>query len=495
MTNPNHHVHLQNLLEQPITGNTNQQLDREIRVQQLLEEQRNQQALLLLRQQREIELNFPDLDTCPLSGIGLNNQISGQGSNLPFNQYSDTAIRNTTMNGNCFINQGNPTKSQVQIECRNIILLQEELERQLELKFNGGQAYNIPNVANQDVLSELVKVQQLQQQQQLHQLQQQEQESKASAERLLAQFLELDQLVSRQESIHTLKKSLNVAALAPHAFPNMTAEHPRNPVSVDQLANIVSNGSIVNKDKFHNGKKFNQATPSNLMSSQIVQELSSHLPTSVESNQAIDLFKKQELTVTKVESSHVKSSPSITKEFKVTHHDRNKSPPKSLKEYVKTDNDRPEVVVSNESSAALPSIRYFNHGVEIQENSSVDGKEDKAKKRKLASKGRNNREHTSSRPKQKQKRLPLRKVLLAKMMTEQEVSHKKMTKNQRKSSVGNVKKTTTSKEGNGVKKSCPVGPHHDLMVNMFSKKRAENTEKVDDKMDAANALLGFKKKL
>lgn len=124
----------------------------ELRLQRMLEEQRRgNHALLLLQQQQDMERTLAQ-------------------------QFASEGLRNQAVGNNVLhMNAANP----IDIECRNIIALQEELKRQ----------------ENRKRLEQILSAK-MQEESILHQLQNQNNFQKNAAEQLLSHFAELNKNIS-----------------------------------------------------------------------------------------------------------------------------------------------------------------------------------------------------------------------------------------------------------------------------------------------------------
>lgn len=118
----------------------------------------------------------------------------------------------------------------------------------------------------------------------------------------------------------------------------------------------------------------------------------------------------------------------------------------------------------------LPKIRYFNCGSEIQENGESIASKEKPKKKKLVFS-----KEAKDPTRQKQKKISTKKAVVVK------TAKTTMVKKGKK---GITDKTATR----GVRH----GPHHDLMIELFDKKKKNDAKNDEAKLDAATALLGFK---
>ncbi len=168
--------------------------------QQILEEQRRQQALLLLQPQQLL-----DKTLAPINDLG--------GPRGPHFTNSAAVYRSSPLD----------------IECRNIIALQEELKRQ-EIKRKAEEIIN-QKVHEQALLLELQKQAAVQQQQN-------------TTNHLLGRFAELDQLVTKQDLLARLTQEQQQRSALNLEHLHAVGLHGHGPSGIDSLGVTGSNHAI-----------------------------------------------------------------------------------------------------------------------------------------------------------------------------------------------------------------------------------------------------------
>lgn len=177
----------------------------ELRLQRMLEEQRRgNHALLLLQQQQDMERTLAQ-------------------------QFASEGLRNQGMGNNTLqMNTNNP----IDIECRNIIALQEELKRQ----------------ENRKRLEQILS-QKMQEESLLNQLRNQNNFQHNAAEQILSRFAELNKTLSRQEAVvanqgytqpqHNVNFSADLAETLRASMMNHSSNNNRNNVQ-ETIMNFLS---------------------------------------------------------------------------------------------------------------------------------------------------------------------------------------------------------------------------------------------------------------
>ena len=160
------------------------------RAQRILEDQRRRQALLLLQQQQEIEKTLSEISSQDMRNQHHNNQYY-QGPNV----------------------------NAIDMECRNIIALQEELKRQ----------------ENRKRVEEVLQAK-MQEQALLSQFQKQSTMQQSATEQLLSHFAELNSIVARQEALGAMRNQSNGSQGA-------SSNNNNNSNSNFDLLNRLRNGS------------------------------------------------------------------------------------------------------------------------------------------------------------------------------------------------------------------------------------------------------------
>lgn len=138
---------------------------------------------------------------------------------------------------------------------------------------------------------------------------------------------------------------------------------------------------------------------------------------------------------------------------------------------------------SIESSTDLPQIRYFNNGHEVNEHGKNIMNDDNSKKRK---------DHPVN-TRKKKKSLNSSKSssqIHTKLYKKRKIFENKTTQNHN-TYISSTKETIPNTATN---KSIKPGPHHDLMLELFSQMNDSSAKECNElKMDAAAALLDFQK--
>lgn len=474
------------------------------RAQRILEDQRRRQALLLLQQQQEIEKTL--------------SEISAQG------------MRNQHQNNQYF--QG-PSVNAIDIECRNIIALQEELKRQ----------------ENRKRVEEVLQAK-MQEQALLSQLQKQSTMQQSATEQLLSHFAELNSIVARQEALGAMRDQSNGSQ---GNSSNNNNNHNNNFDLLNRLRNGSPNGNS-NSGHGHGSNNLNfsqQDLINSLLSQQRndggLQGLAQHLNGQNLGQQASLSDSAILARLTQAAAANNNTLPNATlqairNQFGQGNNSPSPNPNPNAQPSVDQrnilssllagkvagfSNQNPHLPPSSSSAqqemqqprnVGAPEIRYFNNGGEVNHNGDVlaqlPGKKRKVMSEQIISLDCNSSTETKSADQTRQKKKP--KPELPPKPVEVKFEHhagppKKRNRNYNLSSqisqITNDDSNSIDSNGSALDNSNGNngGRHSDLLGSMFKPKLKQETEtkpaaqnanedKEGDKLDAANVLLGLMKR-
>lgn len=441
----------------------------------LLQEQMQQQQLLLQRlQQNRREQQIAELSNLHIPDIHMNTALSNarlanQGS-LPL------MLQRKNLQSNASHLVDIP---EAQNEFQRIIALQDEVQRQL-LRRKIEEEIRIANdLSRQQALAALELERQKQQVQ------------RNTNAQLLSQFVNMDQLAARQE---LLSGSLGGHPSLNGRFTSNAINGRNEILGLNGLGPHPTSASLNSLNQSRN--KFDLLTQVlNQRNDQIsrpgVMDLQSQGFKSLEAVSNIASLESDPTGISRgriIEETNTKSSP-VNK----TPVQMNIQQPELPTDKAKSNQDENSAIRSVDPSK-LPKIRFFNNGNEVNEDGKViEIKEGKSKKRKLLSKMSKEQGYTTSSSKY-QRKLPLRKGIISKLAKQKSLKEQQDSSDELDNEKPKIEGKDSPKQDKGKKKRKVIGPHHDLMLEFFPSNAKENTEKKeDDKMNAANALLGFSK--
>ena len=473
------------------------------RAQRILEDQRRRQALLLLQQQQEIEKTLSEI--------------------------SSQDMRNQHHNNQYF--QG-PSVNAIDMECRNIIALQEELKRQ----------------ENRKRVEEVLQAK-MQEQALLSQFQKQSTMQQSATEQLLSHFAELNSIVARQEALGAMRDQSNGSQGA--SSNNNNNNNNSNFDLLNRLRNGSPNGNS-NNGHGHGSNNLNYS-PQDLINSLLSQQrndgglqgLAQHLngqnlgqqaslsdsallarlsqaaaaSNNTLPNATLQAIRNQFGQGNNSPSTNPNAQPNIDQRNILSSllagkgagfSNQNSHPPPS--------SSSAQQEMQQPRNAGAPEIRYFNNGGEVNHNGDVlaqlPGKKRKVMTEQIisidCSSSAETRNANQTRPKKKPKPdLPPKPV-------EVKFEHhagppKKRNRNHNLSSqisqITNDDSNSIDSNGSALDSSNGNngGRHSNLLGSMFKPKLKQETEakpaaqnanedKEGDKLDAANVLLGLMKR-
>ncbi len=473
--------------------------------QQILEEQRRQQALLLLQPQQLL-----DKTLTPISDLG---------PRAPGNFSNSTAVY-----------RSNP----LDIECRNIIALQEELKRQ-EIKRKAEEIIN-QKVHEQALLLELQKHAAVQQQQN-------------STNHLLGRFAELDQLVTKQDLLVRLnqeqqqRSALNLEhlhAVGLHGHPGPSLHGPSG---IDSLG-VTGSSHAINQniiDVLRSQRSFDSAPihglrqrlrsplsdPNDVLSS--TSELSQVL------NNNVSSFRESHSNVTGAIPKNIHSLQSLQSLSMMQHQNNDFMGPSPQRgggsagallsqhnNYLPTSahsNDGMQYgkVGKSKVTPGVPEIRYFNNGTEVSRdgrvfqtsNGDINVSNVTLKKRKIAEEEIISLDDDDDEPIQKGFKKPKMESLEAQKHTQNTTRTNSIPKN-----TIDVKKENPSPSSGSMMSRCSLPKKNIRKLSEFSssasrrlnipeapmksEQKTKNRptsqdEREEERVDAANVLLGLMK--
>lgn len=312
----------------------------ELRLQRMLEEQRRgNHALLLLQQQQDMERTLAQ-------------------------QFASEGLRNQAVGNNVLqMNAANP----IDIECRNIIALQEELKRQ----------------ENRKRLEQILSAK-MQEESILHQLQNQNNFQNNAAEQLLSHFAELNKNISRQEAVvanpgytqtqNTVNFSADLAETLRASMMNNNSNNSRNNVQ-ETIMNLLSQKKPIHHPH-HEKNGMNQQL--NLQDSNILAILSNLDRGGNNSIQNSNLQNLRELIQHQLQQASLPQQDILERKLPETQGlnfpiesqlinnllNKNRDVPKESEPQVTKESERQVT----KKSLKEPAIRYFNNGNEVDKN-------------------------------------------------------------------------------------------------------------------------------
>ena len=426
------------------------------KTQRILEDQRRRQqhqAILLLQHQQEMDHTF--------------SEMAGPGT-----------MR--TQFGNQLLHGANP----IDIECRNIIALQEELRRQ-ENKRRAEEVLHA-KMQEQALLMELQKQATMQQ---------------TAAEQLLSQFVELDQLVIRQEllqygqhqgqggggggnsaSAFNLDNLRSGSGHGNSNSNNFTSQELINYMRCQGQNQNQSFGALQGLDQFHGHP--NLQSPLNETSS-FLSSLSHANP--IPSGLLSSMQPRKNLSAGMLHHPNFQGgdsrglSSNLERQIADAHAVLSVTAPRSAD----TLHDLPRKI------PGAPAIRYFNNGNEVNHNGTTNPVQIESKKRKVR------REEVISIDCDTPD-IPKKKVCAQVTV---KIEHHAAPPQKGALKLRKYWSSQAKEESEKVisARAAP-GPHADLIGSMFPHKKTKKVkveatcnDKEEDKLDAANALLGFMK--
>jgi len=460
----------------------------DVRAQRILEDQRRRQALLLLQQQQEIEKTL--------------SEITAQG------------MRNQPQNNQFF--QG-PSVNAIDIECRNIIALQEELKRQENRK--RVEEVLQAKMQEQAILSQLQKQSTVQQQ--------------SATEQLLSHFAELNSIVARQEALGAMRNQSS-GCQATSSY-NNNNNNNNNFDLLNRLRNGSPNG--YSNNGHGNGSDNLNYSPQDLINSLLsqrndggMQGLAQHLNGQNLGPQASLSDSAILARLTQTAAANNTTLPNATLQAIRNQFGQGRSPSSSLlagkgagfsdqNPHPPPSSSSAQQEMQQPRNAGAPEIRYFNNGGEVNQNGDVlaqlPGKKRKVMTEQIISIDCNSSAETRSANKTRPKKKP--KQELPPKPIEVKFEHhagppKKRNRNYNLSSqvsqITNDDSNSIDSNGSAIDNSNGNngGHHSDLLGSMFKPKLKQETEtetkpaqkthedKEEDKLDAANVLLGLMKR-
>ena len=418
------------------------------KTQRILDEQRKHQALLLLQQQKDLDQTFPEL-AAPVARSQFNNHILQRGFNP------------------------------IDIECRNIIALQEELKRQESRR-----------------RAEEVIQAKMQEQALLVELQKQAVMQQSATEQMLNQFVELDNqfgkldnLVARQEAIRALGGQIPTDFLNNIGIRDLRTSSSNNSTNQDELLRSI----LAQEHNIPGLQGLRQLNGQFRMQSPLLAN--SNIVSSV---QALERSTQAEIFGDSLSLGRQSNFNDEGLRFPNGTFDRNITESRQLLSMnAGVHLNRPNLVRKDPET---PSIRFFNNGNEVNQNGEALQGPGRRKKRKIADENQCTVKDVSfpDHKKKRQNASPDHGKVNVKKEMRHAMPPKKNGLKLRKYLSSKASKESVSKLETLEAPNPHFGPQSDHIPPKIKQEKRQVTQKTnnikeEDKLDAANVLLGLMK--